>query len=138
MHLRTGRAAMVEDDPDVVACAQLAAGGVPLEVYADGEQALQALFSAADLPAVLLLDLELPGLHGLEVLERLRSRGATRHLPVVVFTGTGTDPAEGYRRGANAWVEKPRDADALEQAVEQIIGFWLGHNHPARAPVALR
>ncbi len=120
---------MIEDDPDVAALAQRVLPG--LQVYGD-----LAAYRAADMapPRLIVLDLELPDGQGLDVLKEIRGRHATKDTPVVVFTGTDIDPIEGQRRGANAWVRKPREADELERALRAIGDFWLGLNRTVSPP----
>lgn len=122
--------ALVEDDADVA----LLVGdimGAGVAHFSDGASAVEALTSSTTQPRLVLLDLELPKMDGLEVLRRLRAHPATRRTPVVVFTGTDVDPDMGYRMGANGWVRKPRDADELARAVQAIQSYWMDWNRPS-------
>jgi two-component system response regulator len=107
---------------------------------ADGVEALDYLFGrgthadrdAADLPAVVLLDLNLPRMAGLEVLEALRADERTKYLPVVVLTSSteDIDRLAAYRHNANSYVRKPVDYDQFVVAARQIGLYWMGLNLP--------
>lgn len=108
----------------------------PLEVVRDGAAALQRLTSPDEpLPALVLLDLNLPFLGGLQVLERLRAEERTQLLPVVVLTSSREerDLVESYRLGANSYVRKPVDFQEFQTALEQLGLYWLVLNE--RPPV---
>lgn len=105
---------------------------VDLEVAGDGSEALAALRGEppspqGSLPDLVLLDLNLPGTSGFEVLDAIRSDPSTRGVPVVVLT-TSTAPADvhrAYARGANAYLVKSVDYEAFRSAVATIDRFWL-------------
>jgi two-component system, response regulator len=101
-----------------------------VEVARDGAAALEYLQRDAPLPAVVLLDLNLPRISGLEVLERLRAHPRTRLLPVVILTSSReqADLARGYSLGANSYVQKPVDYDAFLEAARQLGQYWLEVN----------
>ena len=82
------------------------------------------------MPAVVLLDLKLPKLNGLEVLKRLRADARTRLLPVVILTSSDEeqDLIDSYSLGANSYVRKPVDYDAFARAVGQVGLYWLALN----------
>jgi two-component system, response regulator len=109
-----------------------------VEVARDGAAALDYLGSDAPLPAVVLLDLNLPKLSGLEVLERLRAHPRTRLLPVVILTSSRdeADLARGYALGANSYVRKPVDYDAFLEATRQLGRYWLQVNEAPPSPAA--
>lgn len=104
-------------------------------VVRDGAEVLDYLFGAGIhaerdcslLPAVLLLDLKLPRLDGLEVLERIRADERTRRLPVVILTASkeAEDIARSYALGANAYVRKPVDFVEFAEAARTLGLFWL-------------
>lgn len=106
----------------------------------DGEEALDFLFcrsryenrSILDRPRVILLDLKLPKVEGLEVLRALRNERATRAIPVVILTSSREekDLIEGYRLGASAYVQKPVDFDQFRQTIREIGLFWVVLNQP--------
>ena len=113
-------------------------------VVRDGAEALDYLFATGKhegrdpsaLPAVVLLDLKLPRIDGLEVLRRIRNNEATRSLPVVILTASKEheDIARGYSLGANAYVRKPVDFAEFAEAAKTLGLFWLLLNEPAPAP----
>lgn len=104
-------------------------------VVRDGAEALDYLFARGqyaqrdpdDLPAVVLLDLKLPKIHGLEVLKRLRAEERTRLLPVVVLTSSSeeADVINSYQFGANSFVRKPVEFDRFCKAVSELGLYWL-------------
>ena len=106
-----------------------------LVVVRDGEQALDYLFGTGSyegrdttvMPQVILLDLGLPKVDGLEVLKRIRSDERTRRLPVVVLTSSGEeqDRVESYVRGANSFVRKPVDFVEFAGAVQSLGMYWF-------------
>jgi CheY-like chemotaxis protein len=87
---------------------------------------------ARDCPTVVLLDLKLPKVDGLEVLHRIRADTRTRYTPVVVLTSSDDrrDMVESYRLGANSYVRKPVDFDQFQEAVRQLHLYWLLLNTP--------
>jgi two-component system response regulator len=97
-------------------------------VARDGAEALARLEDRSrPLPILVLLDLKLPRISGLEVLKRLRSDKRTRHVPVVVLTSSSeeSDLYSSYDSGANAYVRKPVDFDRFTEIVRQLGLFWL-------------
>ena len=101
-------------------------------VARDGVEALDYLFTSTDLPELVLLDLKLPKLDGLEVLRRLRGSLVTRRLPIVVLTSSREerDLLESYDSGANSFVQKPVDFTEFMDAVKQLGMYWLVLNEP--------
>lgn len=106
-----------------------------VEVVRDGREALDFLFAegshegrvAADLPQLVLLDLKLPKIGGLEVLEAVRADPRTRRLPVVILTSSNveSDLASSYDLGANSYIRKPVDFTQFIEAVRQLGLYWL-------------
>lgn len=135
---------LVEDSPDDVFLLQRAfkqAGYTqPIQVAADGQQAIDYLSGKkpfADrvkypLPVLVLLDLKLPQVPGLEVLAWIRANKAVATTPVVVLTSSRqeSDIATAQQRGANAFVVKPTSTDQRLEFVKHLIGFWLNFNEP--------
>ena len=135
---------LVEDNPDdqVLALRALKANNIETEVVIaqDGVEALDYLFatgSHADrnpsaTPQVVLLDLQLPRIGGLEVLKQLRSNERTKLVPVVILTSSREerDIASGYSLGANSYVRKPVDFGEFKEAVRQLGLYWLLLNEP--------
>jgi len=127
---------LVEDNPDDAALTELALRKeVPanLEVARDGQEALDYLLDDGnDLPRLVLLDLRLPNVDGLEVLRRIREHERTSVTPVVILTSSSapSDVAAAYRNGASSYVRKPVDFDQFAGVVRQIGSYWLGVNEP--------
>jgi two-component system response regulator len=136
---------LVEDNPDDVdlTLRALRKSHVTNEVVIarDGVEALEYLFGApgrpraADLPQVVLLDLKLPRIDGMEVLRRIRADARTALLPVVILTSSSEerDLVEGYRLGANSYVRKPVDFSQFVDAARELGLYWLVLNLPAPA-----
>ncbi|MEO0373632.1 MAG: response regulator [Cyanobacteria bacterium P01_A01_bin.17] len=122
---------LVEDNPDdeKLTIRALRKGKItnPIQVARDGEEALKAIFAADPLPSVVLLDLKLPKIEGLEVLQRIRAHERTRLLPVVVFTSSSEerDIIESYSLGANSYVRKPVNFEQFIDAVAQLGLYWV-------------
>lgn len=130
---------LVEDNPDdeLLTMRALALNGVANEVVVarDGAEALDYLFGQGRyvgrdmnvMPAVIMLDLKLPKLDGLEVLKRLRGNRCTARLPVVILTSSREeqDLIKGYDLGANSYIHKPVDFDQFTEVVRQLGLYWL-------------
>ncbi|MGA7572260.1 MAG: response regulator [Candidatus Aquilonibacter sp.] len=106
-------------------------------VVRDGAQACDFLFSEAlpdtrGFPALILLDLNLPKISGLEVLQQVRANAATQLLPTVILTSSKQeeDLIRGYRLGVNSYVRKPVDFNEFVEAVRQVGLYWLVLNEP--------
>ena len=139
---------LVEDNPDdeALTLRALQKNNIRNEVIIvrDGEQALHYLFGegayagrdVTQMPQVVLLDLKLPKISGLEVLRRLRATERTRFLPVVILTTSNEDQdrLQGYSLGANSYVRKPVEFDKFIEAVRQLGLYWLILNEPAPTP----
>ena len=137
---------LVEDCPDDQELMRLALkdGAFPLEVVmlSDGREALDRLrfimhskgSEETPHPALILLDLKLPGLSGLDFIRELRREPLGRLIPVVVLTTSGipADIEAAYESGANAFVQKPMEYGALVRLVEALRTFWIDFNvlHP--------
>ena len=138
---------LVEDNPDDVALTLrvLKKHNVANEVVEahDGVEALDYMFGTGahagrDLrqqPQVILLDLKLPKVDGLEVLRRVRNDPRTRLLPVVILTSSNEekDRANSYALGANSYIRKPVDFDRFAESVRQLGLYWLLLNEPPPA-----
>lgn len=104
----------------------------PVTVVRDGAEALAFLFGNNPLPQIILLDLKLPKVDGLEVLRELRANERTKLLPVVVLTSSveEQDIIRSYGLGANSYVRKPVDFTQFVEAVRQLGLYWLVLNQP--------
>lgn len=136
---------LVEDNPDdeALAVRALKKNHVLNEVIVvrDGVEALDYLYGTgkyegrdvAKQPEVVLLDLKLPKVDGLEVLRRIRSDERTKYLPVVVLTSSSEekDLVESYKLGANSYIRKPVDFQQFSEAIQQLRLYWLVLNVPA-------
>jgi CheY-like chemotaxis protein len=138
-----GRILIVEDDPNDVELTLTALGDYNLAnevvVTRDGQQALDYLYRRGefntrsnDNPAVMLLDLKLPKVGGLEVLQQIKSDERLKMIPVVVLTSSHEekDMMKSYRLGVNAYVVKPVDFHEFVNAVKELGVFWAVVNEP--------
>jgi two-component system response regulator len=135
---------LVEDNPDdeELTLRALARNNIGnhVVVVRDGQDAIDWLEAtgaygsrdANDVPALILLDLKLPKIDGLEVLRRLRANPRTAIVPVVILTSSkeDRDRASGYNGGANSYVQKPVDFTSFVDAVRQLGMYWLMLNEP--------
>ena len=141
---------LVEDNPDDVELTRRALQrnriGNDSAVARDGVEALEFLFREGafadrvpdDMPELVLLDLQMPRLGGLEVLRRMRADERTRLMPVVILTSSREerDLVEGYGSGANSYIQKPVDFEQFVEAVGQLGLYWLVLNESPPAPAA--
>jgi CheY-like chemotaxis protein len=138
-----GRILLVEDDPRDVELTITALDEYHLAnelvVASDGEQALDYLYYRGryaqrdqENPAVLLLDLKLPKVDGLEVLKQIKTDGQLKMIPVVVLTSSQEekDMVASYELGVNAYVVKPVDFHEFVNAIKQVGAFWAVLNEP--------
>jgi CheY-like chemotaxis protein len=138
-----GRILMVEDDPKDVELSLAALEEYNLAnevvVTSDGEEALDYLYCrgnfaarSSENPAVMLLDLKLPKVNGLEVLAQIKSDEKLRMIPVVVLTSSREeiDMVASYRLGVNAYVVKPVDFHEFVNAIKELGVFWAVINEP--------
>lgn len=135
---------LVEDNPDdeALTLRALKKNNITNEVVVarDGAEALDFIFGTnkysgrdiRDWPSVVLLDLKLPKVNGLEVLKKIRSDERTHGIPVVILTSSKEeqDVAEGYGLGVNSYVRKPVDFNQFLDAVKNIGLYWLLLNEP--------
>ena len=138
-----GRILLVEDDPKDVELTLTALEEYNLAnevvVAADGEEALDYLYGRGkfkarsnDNPAVMLLDLKLPKVDGMEVLKQIKSDARTKTIPVVIMTSSKEerDLAAGYNLGANSYIQKPVDFEQFRETVKSVGLYWLVINQP--------
>jgi DNA-binding response OmpR family regulator len=127
---------LVEDDPDheALTIRALRKSNIANEIVVahDGEEALEMLFGTGPLalsspPQIVLLDLKLPKVEGLEILRRIRENDATRMLPVVILTSSDeeSDIMRSYRMGVNSYIRKPVDFHEFAEATRQLGMYWL-------------
>jgi len=141
---------LVEDNPDDAELALHALRKNKLanhiQLARDGEEALDFLFcrgphqhrSFNHQPRLVLLDLKLPKVDGLEVLRQVKSDPRTRSIPVVILTSSREerDMVNGYALGVNSYIQKPVDFDQFRDTVKHLGLYWLVVNQPAPAPAA--
>jgi CheY-like chemotaxis protein len=135
---------LVEDNPEDLQLALRALKKAKLDnhiqVARDGEEALQFIFCEGPFayrsidkpPKVILLDLKLPKVDGLEVLKRVKGDPRTRRIPVVILTSSKeqSDVIEGYNLGVNSYIVKPVNFDQFVEAVQNLGMYWVVHNQP--------
>jgi len=140
---------LVEDNPDDEELTLLAfeQSNLSKEVVVahDGVEALDYLFGTGiyanrntdAMPSLILLDLQLPKINGLEVLQRIRSDSRTQLLPVVILSTSNEqrDLINSYSLGCNSYIRKPVDYDQFVTAVQQLGMYWLLINEPPPIPV---
>lgn len=139
---------LVEDNPDdetlTLRALRGQESGLEVVVARDGVEALDYLFATGEhagrdnssLPQLVLLDLKLPRLDGLQVLGRIRANTKTRLLPVVILTSSTEQPdlVTGYSLGANSYIRKPVDFQEFLVAVRRLGLYWLLLNQPPPHP----
>lgn len=111
-----------------------------IEVVRDGEEALDFLFCRGRYksrsfdrpPRMILLDLKLPKIDGLEVLQQIKTDARTKAIPVVILTSSKeeSDLVQGYRYGVNSYIQKPLDFNQFRETVRQLGLYWLLVNQP--------
>ncbi|PTX99590.1 two-component system response regulator [Verrucomicrobia bacterium LW23] len=135
---------LVEDNPQDLRLALRAFKKAGLtnaiHVTRDGEEALNFIFAQGEYagrqncvsPKVILLDLKLPKIDGLEVLRRVKTNSATQAIPVVILTSSKEqiDLVESYRLGVNSYIVKPVNFESFASAISQIGMYWLLLNQP--------
>lgn len=137
-------ALLVEDNPDdeqLILRALKNSGVTDVDVARNGREAVDYLLATKVPPRLILLDLKLPKMGGLEVLQALRLDNKTRMIPVVVFTSSieKTDVLTSYDLGANSYIRKPVDYKELNETVRLIVSYWLNTNvSPPPGSVASR
>lgn len=126
----------IEDNPDSVVFFKRVVdklGNYSLSTYEDGISFIRDINAeqgAEARPEIIMLDINLPGMNGFEILEFLRSRSEFKHTPVIMFTSSENeqDIKRSYERGANAYLVKPENLKGLHAVIEDTFNFWLKHN----------
>ena len=132
---------LVDGDPEVVGMAEAACSSLhrraQLHVARTGAQALALLGAgsaseAGALPGLVVLELQLDDMTGMEVLSRIKTDAWLRSVPVVVFTGSSDacDLRACYRAGANSYIKKPPAPEAMGATVRQLLTYWVAVNEP--------
>ncbi len=130
---------LVEDNPDdeLLALRALRKNNIhnKIVIARDGQEAIDYLFKAAEYsnpdlmekPQLILLDLKLPKIDGLEVLRHIRSHDSTKYIPVAILTSSKEDKdiIESYKLGANSYIRKPVDFNQFSESVRQLGLYWL-------------
>lgn len=132
---------LIEDNPndELLALRALAKGNIinTTTVVRDGQEALDYLFYQGNYsgrqssnPQVILLDLKLPKVDGIEVLRRIRAHESTKLIPVVILTSSDneTDIASSYSDGANSYLVKPVDMEQFSKIIQHFLLYWVGLN----------
>jgi CheY-like chemotaxis protein len=137
---------LIEDNPEDLALAQRALRKANvtnrIQIVRDGAEALEFIFCEGahaarrieDTPRVILLDLKLPKVDGLEVLRRIKGDPRTRSIPVIVLTSSKeqNDVVESYHLGVNSYIVKPVNFEGFLAAVQQLGMYWLLLNQPPK------
>lgn len=133
---------LVEDNPrdEALTTRALKKSSIPTDIVVahDGVEALDYLFNTGEYesrdsreqPELVLLDLKLPKVNGLQVLEKIRNDERTKRLPVVIFTSSNEDEdlTRSYNLCVNSYVRKPIDFDEFLEAINQVVLYWLSLN----------
>ncbi len=140
MEIPGGSILLVEDNEDDIDLTLLAFKRNNIQneitVARTGEEALKILhgseFAHIPLPSVVLMDINMPGMGGLEALKHIRSHHRTKTLPVVILTSSKEDQdiLESYHSGANSYIRKPVNFNEFVEAVKQLGMYWLLLNEP--------
>ena len=137
---------LVEDNPEdlelTLRALRKANFGNHIEIARDGAEALEFIFCEGshtdrkieDVPKLILLDLKLPKVDGLEVLQRIKGDPRTKHIPVVVLTSSKeqTDVVKSYSLGVNSYIVKPVNFEGFSEAVQKLGMYWLLLNQPPK------
>ena len=124
---------IIDDDADDVLITRRVLSKLGREIRAEvassGEAGLTSLHDGRPLPELILLDLKMPGMDGLEVLHNIRSDDSLKHIPVVVLTNSTleSDEKAAYRAGANSFVHKSFDLDRFGSDIKTLLDHWLKH-----------
>lgn len=136
MEKKNGIILLVEDNPNDAKLTMLAIKNSNIEneivLVKDGVEALDYIFgNIKNLPNLILLDLKMPKISGIEVLRKIKEDSRTKNIPVVVFTSSQEEPdvKECYNLGANSYIVKPLGFDEFSKVVKDTGLYWLSINH---------
>ncbi len=133
---------LVEDSADdaILTIRALKKSGLTNKIHhvKDGAEALDFIYctsafasrDSATMPRIILLDLKMPKVSGMEVLEKIKSDPALKRIPVIILTSSKEDPdiKEAYQRGANSYIVKPVESDNFFTALKEVGFYWMIHN----------
>lgn len=131
---------IIDDSPDDIEIAQLAMTridrGLKVATALSGEAALKLLRSAKALPALILLDLKMPGMGGFDTLRKIRADERLQHLPVIIVTSSSleADRQKGQETGADGFLHKAFDMDRFEKDLKSVLDRWLNRMHTEGPP----
>ena len=142
--MKKHRILLIEDNQDDIELVLLAMKSRkianPIDIVMDGQEALDYLFckgkyekrDSDEMPAIVLLDLQLPIVTGFEVLKEMRANESTKLIPVTIFTSSNeqSDIVNSYKYGANSFIRKPVDSEKFNKAIEHLGVYWLILNEP--------
>lgn len=122
----------------IMAAIQEAEIKIKYKIFSDGAEAVKYFFDAAgqyvvekmQSPKLILLDLKLPKINGLEVLKMLKTNNKTKNIPVIIFTSSNEekDRVESSALGANSYIVKPSNADEFSVYIRRLINYWVNMN----------
>ena len=124
----------VEDNPDAIIFFNKIVnklGDYSFKTMDDGASAIKLLEEEKEFePEMILLDINLPGMNGFEILHHVRTKTSYKHIPVIMFTSSDDDSdiKKSYEFGANAYIIKPGSLSTLKEVLADTFNFWLKHN----------
>lgn len=129
---------IIDDNPDDIEIARLTLARIDRSIQVatalSGEAALELLKSAKTLPALILLDLKMPGMDGFDILRKIRAAERLQHLPVIIVTSSAleADEKKGQKTGADGFLHKAFDMDRFEKDLKSVVDRWLIQLPPAK------
>lgn len=129
---------IIDDNPDDIEIARLTLARIDQSIQVatalSGEAALELLESAKALPALILLDLKMPGMNGFDTLRKIRAAERLQHLPVIIVTSSAleADEKKGQKTDADGFLHKAFDMDRFEKDLKSVVDRWLSQLPPAK------